>query len=111
MIYEDTTQKMANEVAASCRELREDIEADRARWHWHPEGDHIPRALHTLAAAVEKLANCVARRFPEADMPGCTVTQIDPLTQERRTRVCGGITVPTGACSTCTVCGTTGGCG
>lgn len=26
-------------------------------------------------------------------------------------RDCGGTTVPTGACSTCTTCGSTGGCG
>lgn len=26
-------------------------------------------------------------------------------------RDCGGMTVPTGACSTCSVCGSTGGCG
>lgn len=26
-------------------------------------------------------------------------------------RDCGGLTVPTGSCSTCTTCGSTGGCG
>jgi hypothetical protein len=47
--------------------------------------------------------DCVCRR--------ARVVAAPPRSSGNACHVCGGITVQTGSCTTCTGCGTTGGCG
>lgn len=85
MSFEDTTRKMADEVAQIANSVRVTCEfANKRPW---PMGEaKILGQLEELARAVEKLALCAARRFPgNADEAA-----------------------PTGACSTCTTRGDRG---
>lgn len=58
MSFETTTRKMADEVAAECRLMAENLTYD------YMETPQIKRRLVQLAEQVEKLAMCVSRRFP-----------------------------------------------
>jgi hypothetical protein len=60
-----TTQKMADEVAEECRVLSECIWLSQG-----PKESGSPLGMiSSLSATVRKLALCVARRFPEVDVP------------------------------------------
>jgi hypothetical protein len=57
--FEDTTRKMADEVAAEALRLKSKIEVIGPR--------PLTWEVAALCDAVEKLARCVARRFPAED--------------------------------------------
>jgi hypothetical protein len=62
MSFEDTTRKMADEAAEVALKVRM---ASHELWVKGPGASQaLADVVEDLAAAVEKLARCVARRFP-----------------------------------------------
>jgi hypothetical protein len=116
MSFEDTTRKMADEVATEASAIACECKSMNGR-PWSAGEGKVLSQIASLASVVEKLARCVARRFPQHEEGDLGHRDVKPSNVRSARadgsvcRDCGGMTVPTGACSTCSVCGSTGGCG
>jgi hypothetical protein len=61
--FEETTRKMADEVAAKARHIASETRRQDRQLN-EPAFEELKAQVGDLAAAVEKLAQCVARRLP-----------------------------------------------